>query len=787
MAIIVPILTQFDDKGIKSAVREFDRAKTSLGKFAAVGEGFKAVGTSLTRNVTLPLAVASAGIYKLVQAGSTLQESISKTNAVFGANAREVQDWSRTTSAAFGVSQQQALEAAGTYGNLFRAFGLGSKQAQDMSQNLVELAADMASFNNVPIDDALLALRSGLSGETEPLKKFGVALTDARLKEEALRLGLIKTTSGTLPIAIKSQAAYSLILKDTALQQGDVARTSEGFANQMKFLQAEVTNVKAQLGTALLPVVLKFVDVLREDVVPLVQRFADTMTNLNPKFIEIGLKIGLFVAAIGPLLYIFGTLIGSIKTFIEVFKILNLTFLLSPVGLVIAGLVALSIVVIRAWKTSDTFRQGIAKLGNAFIGFVEGAINYAIKGLNFFIQTINKIIRGLKFFGIDIEEIGEISEVAFGRLSFSAVEAKNSMGALAAQTDTLGMNVADQVVPAIDDMNQGLNESSSAMNKAKDAAKNAAQAIVDNLEDSLRKAESALEDIKGKFNDFKGAIGNTITGILDFGKAAESEDFLKGLADQATKATLFADKVKQLVVLGLNERAIRQVLDAGFDAGSKIADSIIIGGTTVVEQINTLVDSIFTVADQVGEFGAVAFYDAGVKQAEAMVAGIKATLEAARASLKGLMDGLTTGGDNTSGGTTSAGTGAKTYIVKPGDTLGKIAAANNLSLKAILDANAKFTSDPKYKGGSTIFSGTTVKIPRLADGGIVLGATNAIIGEAGPEAVIPLSGKNAGGLGNTFNITVNAGIGTNGAQVGRDIVEAIRKYERSSGQVFVRV
>jgi hypothetical protein len=775
MAIIVPILTQFDDKGIKSAIREFDRAKTSLGKFAAVGEGFKAVGTSLTRNVTLPLAVASAGIYKLVQAGSTLQESISKTNAVFGANAREVQDWSRTTSAAFGVSQQQALEAAGTYGNLFRAFGLGSKQAQDMSQNLVELAADMASFNNVAIDDALVALRSGLSGETEPLKRFGVALNDARLKEEALRLGLIETTSGTLPIAIKAQAAYSLILKDTALQQGDVARTSEGFAAQMKFLQAEVANVKAQLGTALLPVVLQFVDVLREDVVPLVQRFADTMTNLNPKFIEIGLKIGLFVAAVGPLLYIFGTLIGSIKTFIEVFKILNLTFLLSPVGLVIAGLVALSIVVIRAWKTSDTFRQGIAKLGNAFIGFVEGAINYAIKGLNFFIQTINKVIRGLKFFGVDIEEIGEISEVAFGRLSFSAVEAKNSMGALAAQTDTLGMNVADQVVPAIDDMNQGLNESSSALGKAKDAAKNAAQAIVDNLEDSLRKAESALEDVKNKFNDFKGAIGNTITGILDFGKAAESEDFLKGLADQATQATKFADKVKQLVVLGLNERAIRQVLDAGFEAGSKIADSIIIGGSTVVAQINTLVDSIFLVADQVGEFGAVAFYDAGVKQAEAMVAGIKAELERAKSELKLVMETL------------PAGPSQPPVVPGPGAPSPK----PNPERKPILTASQVATisklPDTSARHYTALATALQNKTIRMAKGGIVTGPTNAIIGEAGPEAVIPLSGANSVGMGSTYNITVNAGIGTNGAQVGRDIVEAIRKYERSSGQVFVRV
>jgi hypothetical protein len=74
---------------------------------------------------------------------------------------------------------------------------------------------------------------------------------------------------------------------------------------------------------------------------------------------------------------------------------------------------------------------------------------------------------------------------------------------------------------------------------------------------------------------------------------------------------------------------------------------------------------------------------------------------------------------------------------------------------------------------------------RLAKGGIVTGPTNALIGEAGPEAVIPLSGKNSG-LGNTFNITVNAGIGTSGAQIGKDIVEMIQKYERTSGQVFAR-
>jgi hypothetical protein len=250
------------------------------------------------------------------------------------------------------------------------------------------------------------------------------------------------------------------------------------------------------------------------------------------------------------------------------------------------------------------------------------------------------------------------------------------------------------------------------------------------------------------------------------------------LADQATQATEFADKVKKLVVLGLNERAIRQVLDAGFEAGSKIADSIIIGGSTVVEQINTLVDSVFSVADQVGQFGAVAFYDAGVKQAEAMVAGIKAALDGARAQLKSLVDELPTG--------PSAPSGPSTPAVAPGPELKEQLPVRKPILSISQVAKISKLSDPASRSYTALATALKNKTIRMAKGGIVTGPTNALIGEAGPEAVIPLTGKN-GGMGSTYNISVNAGIGTNGAQVGRDIVEAIRKYERSSGQVFVRV
>lgn len=775
MAIIVPILTQFDDKGIKSAVREFERAKTSLDKFGAIGSIFDSVGRSLTKNLTVPLAAAGAGIYKLTQAASTLQESISKTDAVFAENAKEVKAWAKTSAQAFGSSEQKALEAASTYGNLFQAFGLSRDQATEFSMNITELAADLASFNNTTVDDALIALRSGLSGETEPLKRFGVALNDVRLKEEALRLGLGDFSGQTLPVAIKSQAAYSLILRDTALAQGDFQRTSGGLANQQRILLAEVQNLTADLGTAFLPVALQIVKVIRDQIVPQVQKFVAGFKSLSPETVALAVKIGLVAAALGPLFIVLGKIITATQTFIKVFKVLQLALLTNPIYLVAAGIALLVVALIRAWQTSDQFRQGIAKLGNIIIAVAEGAVNLFIKYLNEWIKRFNLVIDVLQFFGADIKNIGELGEVAFKRLSFASVEASKGVSEVSNETADLGATVSNHVVPPIDNLNGALGDTKDKAKKAKDelkklkqAAVDAAQVVVDNLEESLRKAESALDDVKGKFGDFKNAIGSTIEGILDFGSAAESEDFLKGLSDQATNATKFADKVKQLVVLGLNERAIRQVLSAGFDAGSKIADYIIAGGQTIVYQVNDLVDTVASVADQVGTMGAENFYQAGINQGQALVDGIKAALEAARSELKSLQDSLTA---------TTTATGAtapKVTTTAPTPPAPKTPTPSKTGLAA---ASIQIQNKLKALSAAT----------RFAEGGIVMGATNAIIGEAGPEAVIPLSGANSPSLGSVYNITVNAGIGTDGAVVGRQIVDAIRKYERSSGQVFARV
>jgi hypothetical protein len=248
-------------------------------------------------------AVAATSI-KLVNLASDLEESQSKVNTVFGESARVVNDFAKTSAVSFGITKQAALEAAGTFGNLIQAFGIGRGQAAEMSTTLLGLAADLASFNNTPIEQAIEALRSGLSGEAEPLKRFGVAINDVRLKQEALNLGLYNG-KGALDINAKTQAAYALILKDTSLAQGDFARTSGGFANQMRILKASFTDAAAEIGVILLPVFTKFVTFINENVMTAVKRIT---TVLGEK--------GL-VAAIQQLMFELGDAAPGIANFFE--------------------------------------------------------------------------------------------------------------------------------------------------------------------------------------------------------------------------------------------------------------------------------------------------------------------------------------------------------------------------------------------------------------------------------------------------------------------------------------
>jgi hypothetical protein len=252
----------------------------------------KRAGEGIHKGLAVPLAKvtgALAGAFAVdravtflkgaIDSASDLSESGSKVGVVFGKNRVIVDRFARTAARSMGITEQAALEASGTLGNLFVALKLPQREAAKMSTKMVALASDLASFNNVDPAEALDALRSGLVGETEPLRRFGVNMNDATLHQEALKLGLIKSVKDGLTPAMKAQAAYALILDQTTTAQGDFTRTSGGLANQQRIMAAQWGDLKAKIGTELLPVMIHLARFTNDEIIPAISGFVDGIRN----------------------------------------------------------------------------------------------------------------------------------------------------------------------------------------------------------------------------------------------------------------------------------------------------------------------------------------------------------------------------------------------------------------------------------------------------------------------------------------------------------------------------
>jgi biotin carboxyl carrier protein len=225
-------LANFSDKGSKSLNRL---------KAAAAGAG-----------VVLGAALVS-GAKKGIESAVDLEEQMNKTRVVFRGSEKEILRWSKTTAMSLGISRREALAATGTLGNMLVPMGLARDRAAEMSKRMVQLAADMASFNNADPSDTLDALRSGLAGETEPLRRFGVDLRVAALEAFAMSKG-IKVSYQEMSNAQRTTLQYKKILSDTKDAQGDFGRTSGSLANQQRQLSAIFDDMIGKLGKKLLPV-----------------------------------------------------------------------------------------------------------------------------------------------------------------------------------------------------------------------------------------------------------------------------------------------------------------------------------------------------------------------------------------------------------------------------------------------------------------------------------------------------------------------------------------------------
>ena len=187
-----------------------------------------------------------------ISAASDLEEVQNVVDVTFGDGASKIEAWAKAAGTQFGLTETQAKKFTSTMGAMMKSAGLSGDKIVDMSTDLAGLAADMASFYNLDFDTAFQKIRSGISGETEPLKQLGINMSVANLNAYALQQGLTKTFE-QMTQGEQTMLRYQYIMSATADAQGDFSRTSDGYANSLRTLETNIESVKTKLGEVLIP------------------------------------------------------------------------------------------------------------------------------------------------------------------------------------------------------------------------------------------------------------------------------------------------------------------------------------------------------------------------------------------------------------------------------------------------------------------------------------------------------------------------------------------------------
>ena len=247
---IINVVVAGDSKKLRKSL---GNAKQSLADFS------KKVG-----QVGVAAGVAFAGLgAKSVGLAVDFEESLSKAQQIFGDAAKGIEANAKGAASAVGLSQAEFLEAASSFGVFGKAAGLTGGDLATFSDDLVTVAADVASFNNLKPEEALTKLQAGLRGSNEPLQSIGVLINAAGVEAKALEMGLADA-NGEISEGNKIMARQALILEQLGKQGalGDFERTSGGLANQMRILKARFKNVGIEIGRKLLPLVMKGVKII---------------------------------------------------------------------------------------------------------------------------------------------------------------------------------------------------------------------------------------------------------------------------------------------------------------------------------------------------------------------------------------------------------------------------------------------------------------------------------------------------------------------------------------------
>ena len=246
---------------------------------------------------------AVVGFFKdSAAAASDMNETISKSQQIFGTSADSISKWGDSAAKALGLSKQAAIDSASSFGDMFQQIGFSQSQATGFSKQVVQMAADLGSFNNLDTSDVLDKISGAFRGEYDSLQALLPNISATRVQQEALT-ETHKKNVAQLTAAEKATATWNIVMKDGARAAGDFSRTADGLANTQKSVAAQFEDTKAKVGQSLLPAMKALQDLFAQSL-PIIEKLGSAIGGTITFIAKLPGPVKLAAVGLGALAFV---------------------------------------------------------------------------------------------------------------------------------------------------------------------------------------------------------------------------------------------------------------------------------------------------------------------------------------------------------------------------------------------------------------------------------------------------------------------------------------------------
>ena len=833
MAVGVNIVSTFDSKGISRAIKDFKKIE-GAGNRATYGlRTFDKAVTTGVKNVAKFGAIAGAafgavgfGLVKVAEAAATSNArilQINKSMGLFGSQTQEVTDrlvkLAETQAMATGVDRNAIKE---TIAKLLTFKELAA------SADSVGGAFDRATMAAIDLGAA------GFGEATENATQLGKALNDPIKGITALnRSGVTFTETEKAKIKALVESGKMLEAQDTLLKaiEQQVGGTAAATANASDKMRQGLGMAAESLGTLLLPAFQKLVAFINNKVVPYVQKFSDIVGErglgqglkmLAGDFLNVTTNMGTFGNVLLGLTAAFVALkLVTIAATISQ-NLFNVALLSNPIGIIVASVIALGVALVALYLKFEVVRKVVNSVINFIIGIIENWLNAWITVINGIITGINLLIKAANFFGAGLQEIGKIGEVEFGRIGSAAQGARKQIGSVAEVAGAMAAKEGgvQKVAKAMKAVADTAGTGSGGAAKAVETAGQKLQKYIDKLkglssaqkaardaDKSLMKSRTSLAEATTKLTDAQAYFNQVIAGYGADSKQAKDRQLALRKAQRAVERAGYDVEGSVFAVANAEEelaklrkdpetsaQAIREAEISLAEAKLAVKDATEaqVEATDALTEAETLLDETINGAKE----GSDAYTDALDKLNDAKKSQVDATdavteaLERQKDAVDRLREAEQKAQEARSGVGAGAATQAETQVgvAPPPKTTNGVFGSFMEAVRGLHpNSRALKSSTPvtnARKQFPKLYNEYKAKGLAMAQGGIITKPTQVLAGEAGAEAIIPLDKLQSG---MTINLTINAGMGTDPAKLGDEIVDVLTRYNRRNGALPLKV